>query len=183
MKKNNFIKNFINGLKNLFKTNKKLFFTSIFAIVVLSVLLVFSVFSDAKKENQENSHISAPAITEYSEKIEAKLVSLISSLEEVNSVSAFVMVDSTPTTQYLMESEESSSPSDKGTLSTKSETVVFEKNGSVSTPVVVTVIAPKITGVLIVVNKISASTKLSIINSISVVLNVPESCISILQEQ
>ena len=36
--------------------------------------------------------------------------------------------------------------------------------------------------VLIVLNKISASTKLSIINSISVVLNIDASCISILQE-
>ena len=65
----------------------------------------------------------------------------------------------------------------------KTETVVFEKNGSSSNPIVVATIAPKISGVLIVVNKIQASTKLSIINSVSIVLNVPESCITILQEQ
>ena len=183
MKKFNFIEKFKNNLKNLFLTNKKLFFTSVFAVVALVCVAVFSFVSDKKTTEVKDKNISEISISDYSQKIENKIIDMLSKIDEVKSVSAFVMVDSTPLVKYLTEVEETQTPSDKGTHVSKTETVVFEKNGSSSTPIVVATSAPKISGVLIVVNKIQASTKLSIINSVSIVLNVPESCITILQEQ
>ena len=183
MKKINFIEKFKNSLKNLFFANKKLFFTSVFAVVALVCVIVFGFVSDKKTAEVKVKNVTEISITDYSEKVENKIVNMLSKIDEITSVSAFVMVDSTPTVKYLTEVEETQTPSDKGTHVSKTETVVFEKNGSSSSPVVVTTIAPKISGVLIVVNKIQASTKLSIINSVSIVLNVPESCITILQEQ
>ena len=92
------------------------------------------------------------------------------------------MVDSTPKIEYLTEKSEEISGDSANKNSVVSESVVFEKNGSISTPVVVTTIMPKVTGVLIVTNQINNSTKLSIISSVSTVLNIDKSCISLLQE-
>ena len=103
-------------------------------------------------------------------------------INEVTSASVMVMVESSPKIEYLTEREEDVKTDEKGSSSVVSTTVVFEKNGSVNTPIVVTTIMPKVTGVFIVLNKISPSTKISIINSISIVLNIDSKCISILQE-
>lgn len=183
MKKNNFLIKLKENLKKLYFSNKKIFFVSIFLIVAFVALCVFALSSSNSTSKKVQNQSPSISITDYSSKIEGKLVSMLSSLAEVNSINAFVMVDSTPTINYLTQTEETSSPSSNGNISTKKETVVFEKNGSVSSPIVVSTVAPKISGVLIVVNKISASTKLSIINSVSIVLNISPECISILQEQ
>lgn len=184
MKKIKFLDKTNNFFKKLYKENKKLFFGLIFCCVLVVVIFVFSfVDGSSKKQNTVSDNSNNISISDYSASIENKLVSMLLSLKEIDSASAFVMVESTPTVKYLTEVDETSTPSDKGTISSKSETVVFEKNGSVTSPIVVTTIAPKITGVLIVTNKINASTKLSIINSVSIVLNIDESCITILQKQ
>lgn len=170
------------GLTSFYKKNKNLFFACLICCIGIVFLFVSSLSSLNKKSNNKTKATSSISITEYADNIEKKLVNIISSLSSVKNASAFVMVESTPTISYLTEKNETTITDDNGAKTEITTTVVFEKNGSISTPVVVTTLMPKITGVLIITNKINASTKLSIINSISIVLNVDESCISLLQE-
>ena len=90
---------------------------------------------------------------------------MIIGVGEITSASVMVMVESTPKIEYLTEGEDTVETNEKGSTSTKSQTVVFEKDGSVYSPVVITTLMPKVTGVLVVVNNVSASTKHSLINS------------------
>ena len=161
------------------KKGKNLFL--IIGLIVGVVLLFASYFIPSKSKTVKNETAEI-SISNYSSNIELKLKQMLLPINEVSSASVMVMVESAPKIEYLLEKEEEVKSDEKGSSSTISTTVVFEKNGSVSTPVVVTTIMPKVTGVFIVLNKISPSTKLSIINSISVVLNIDQACISILQE-
>lgn len=186
MKKFNFVQNLKSNILGLYNKNKKVFFACT-ALSVILVILVFSVmFSGTKKKTDKskiNSNATTISVSEYALSIENKLKNMIEKLDSVKDVSVFVMVDSSPKIEYLTETTTDTKTTENGTNSTISETVVFEKNGSISTPVVVTTIMPKVTGVLISVKGIDAMTKLSIINSVSIVLNIDESCISILQER
>lgn len=183
MKKIKFLTNFIEGAKSLFKKNKKIFFLTIILIVVLLAVFGSTFFTQKSESNSESKTNSSAGILDYTANVESKLKSILLSLENISSASVFVMVDSTPTVTYLTETEEVTTTNSSGaTTTTKTTTVVFEKDGSISTPVTVTTILPKITGVLVVLNKIDASTKLNITNAIATVLNIDVSCISILQE-
>lgn len=168
-------------LKYLFSDKKRAVITG-FILAVFAIFFIFTYFEKPSKKAKEENKNYEISVTEYSQNIENKLENMLLNLSEIKSVSVMVMVESTPKIEYLTESQNTITPSEKGTSSTSSTTVVFEKNGTVSTPVVITTIMPKVTGVLIVLNNVSASTKINIINSISVVLNVDSSCISIIQE-
>lgn len=182
MKKNKLFMSLKEKICVFYRKNKKIFFSCVACFIVL-IGLIFSSFTDlSKKSKSKKTESSSISITNYASEIETKLKNMISNLKDVSSVSIFVMVESTPNIKYLTETNEKTEIKDGNSVSEITTTVVFEKNGSISTPVVVTTLMPKVTGVLIVVNKINASTKLAIINSISVVLNIEESCISILQE-
>lgn len=176
-----FFKNFKEKFKSVFslKNRKNLFL--IIGLIFGVLLLLISFFIPTKTKKADNERIEV-SISDYSSSIETKLQQMLLEINEVSSASVMVMVESSPKIEYLIEKEEEIKSDEKGSSSTISTTVVFEKNGSVSTPVVVTTIMPKVTGVFIVLNKISPSTKISIINSISVVLNIDAKCISILQE-
>lgn len=171
----------LNFFRNLIKNKKKSTFLMVVCVCLVVCYFVFAGSFNLKSK-EENSKISEIKTTDYATSVETKLESMLSKIEEINSISVMVLVESTPKIEYLTESEETQTTNEKGSSLTTSTTVVFEKDGSVSTPVVITTIMPKVSGVLIVVNQISPSTKISIINSISVVLNIEESCISILQE-
>ena len=173
--------NLKNKIKPLFLGKKK----TVLLVIILCVLSIFILFYSSKGDKTKSSatkNSESISVEDYSSSIENKLQNMLLKIDEVNSVSVMVAVQANPKIEYLTETEEVIETTEKGSSSTKSTTVVFEKNGSVSTPVVVTTIMPKILGVLVVVNNISASTKVSIINSISVVLNIDTACISILQE-
>lgn len=168
----------------LFKSGKKPIILMI-AVIVIMVAIATSFFSPkGKSDNGVSDSTDFVSVTDYSESVEKKLQNMILKLEQVDNVSVLVVVDSTPKIEYLTEDEESTvtSSDGKSTTTTKKSQVVFDKDGSKSTAVVVTTIMPKVVGVLIVINKIDASTKINIINSISTVLNIDPSCISILQE-
>jgi len=88
------------------------------------------------------------------------------------------MVDSSEKYIYLTQSENTKS----GESEVVKEEVVYEKNGSSQSPIKVMTEYPKVTGVMIVTNKIDVSTKISIQNAIAGVLNIDSSCIFILQD-
>ena len=161
--------------------NKKMFFTVI-ALVLILVVSLLSMFSSKKKQNMssEKGTSSTVSYDSYASEIENKIESMLCGLKSVSEVQAFVMLETSPIKNYLTETEKQTSDSSGESVK---ETVVFEKDGSVQKPVETFVAMPKITGVLIVVNKIDASTKVAITNALAVVLNVSESSISILQEK
>ena len=171
-------------IKGLYKNNRKIFFACIIMLALGLALLINSFFLSSKTTKKETTNKNLQvSVTDYASSLENKLVGILLEMESVTKASAFVMVESTPKIEYLTESENVTTTNSAGvSSSTISTTVVFEKNGSISTPVAVTTVMPKVTGVLIVINGVSSSTKYNIIRAISVVLNVDESSISILQE-
>ncbi len=164
------------------KTNKKLFSVVISILILVVVLIAMSCFSDSSSSSSSSESETVSSSSDYATELETKLTSMLLQLDSITSASVLVVVESTPQIQYLTDTEEVTTTNGDTSTSTITTTVVYEKNGSVSTPVVVTTLMPKVTGVLIITNKISASTKLSIISSISSVLNIDQSCISLLQE-
>lgn len=185
MKKFNFgfFKKISEKIKGFYDKNKKLFIVMV-VLILIGIALVFSTLSSLLKPKEKTAATKPQVqITEYAAQIENKLESMLLQLDGITSASAFVMVDATPKIEYLIETQENTTTNESGVVtSSKSTTVVFEKNGSISTPVVVTTIMPKITGVLVIVNKIDPLLKNSIIRALTAVLNVNESCINILQE-
>lgn len=166
---------------NFYNKNKKLFFISLSILVVLLVGL-FSTFSKSKTKNISESK-SSVSVNDYASSIESKLESILLSINSISKAEVFVMVESTPIKHFVTETETTKTGSEGSSTESKKETIVYQKNGSSSSPVEMYSQMPKISGVLVFVNKIDASTKVSIINALSVVLNIDESCISILQER
>ena len=182
MKKIKFISNITDTVKGLFKKNKKLFFLTIALIFIMLAIFVSTFFTSKNSSSKKNTSVST-GVLDYTNSVENKLESMLLSLTGVSSASVFVMVEATPTITYLTETEEVTTTNASGSsTTTKTTTVVFEKDGSISTPITVTTILPKVTGVMVVLNKVSPSTKLNITNAIATVLNIDVSCISILQE-
>ncbi|MBQ8425199.1 MAG: hypothetical protein IJX17_04190 [Clostridia bacterium] len=181
MKKNNVFSRLKDNICTFFKKDKKSFIMLLICFTGIIVLFISSVFNGKNKRAEVNKE-TVVSVTSYAEKIENKIISIISKMDSVTKVDAFVMIEATPEITFLTEKKETTITNEKGSTSEITTTVVFEKNGSVQTPVVITTIMPKITGVMIVTNKIDVSTKLLIKNSLSVVLNIDESCISLLQE-
>ncbi len=167
-------------LKFLKSTNKK---KLLFIILFVSIAALVSVSLFLKSDKNElNKKIDITA-DNYSASIEQKLESMISGISEVTSIDAFVMVGSSVKYNYLMETTESEVVNSNGSTKTTSSKVVYEKQNGSSSPIIVSTSYPEIIGVMLVMNKVSSSTKLSIKNSVSIVLNIPEERISILQEK
>lgn len=146
-------------------------------------VFVSTFFTSKNNSSSKNNTSVSTGILDYTNSVENKLESMLLSLSGISSASVFVMVEATPTVTYLTETEEVTTTNASGSsTTTKTTTVVFEKDGSISTPITVTTILPKVTGVMVVLNKVSPSTKLNITNAIATVLNIDVSCISILQE-
>lgn len=182
MKKIRFISNVTDTVKSLFKKNKKLFFLTIALIFIMLAVFVSTFFTSKNNSSNKSNTSVSTGILDYTNSVENKLESMLLSLSGISSASVFVMVEATPTVTYLTETEEVTTTNASGSSTTKTTTVVFEKDGSISTPITVTTILPKVTGVMVVLNKVSPSTKLNITNAIATVLNIDVSCISILQE-
>lgn len=183
MKKFEFLSKIKQFFTKLYGLNKKLFF-AILAVFVLVVCMVgFSFFNTSKTKTKTQNNALNLSHNDYAGVIENKIKNILLSMSAVSEVEVFVMVDSTPKKNYLTEIEESKTTSEKETTETKKETVVFEKDGSASAPIELSITLPKISGVLIFLNKIDSSTKVSIVTALSVVLNIDESCISILQDR
>lgn len=181
MNKFAFLSKFVKFFKQLFSDKKKSSFLILILIIAVAIIFVSTILPSKSKE-ESDAKIDDVLVTDYASLVETKVQNMLIKLDEVSSVSVMVMTSSTEKFEYLIETETTKNGGEDNQVITSKETVVFDKNGSSSSPVIITKILPKITGVLIVVNNISASTKLSILNSISVVLNVDASCISIIEQ-
>lgn len=179
------LKNLILFLKTkaggLFK-NKKAVFVLLIVILVFIVLVMPSGKSKTNLNKNESVNLSKESSFNYELELEEKIRKMLLAIAEVKNASVMVVCDETEKVEYLKNTSETISGSGESSSQTKTEEVVYEKNGSNNTPIIITTYKPKVVGVWIIVTEISPSTKLAIIKSIASVLNINESCISILQE-
>ena len=168
---------------SLFNKNKKLLLVTTILICVIVVAFVFSLVKPKPQNVESNTSNFSSIDDSYEQVIETKIKSMLLSIDEIKSANVMVACETTVIKQYLKNTNQTTTKSDNSTTTTLTEDVVFEKTGSSNTPIVVSTKMPKIVGVWIIINTVSASTRLAIINSICSVLNINESCISILQER
>ena len=172
---NNYFVKIKEKLGVLYKKNKKLFFV---ALAVLFVVCLMFFVPQKKSQTTQVNHVSGGE-SSYVDKIESKIKNLLSNISTINLVDVMVVVESSEIINYLTQKETIKS----GDSITEKEEIVYEKNGSTQTPISVSVTYPKICGVILILNKIDASTKLSIQNALSGVLNIDSNCIFILQDR
>lgn len=154
-------------------------------IVVILIFIVIGIFLSSLKTNKPTeikkieNKLNA---LEYCESVENRLISVIGKIKGVGEVDVFVMVDASPTIKYLEESITTTEEKD-GNISTSIQTtIVMSKNGSITTPVVVVELMPKITGVLVVATGAKdIKLKTTLINAISAILNVDISSVEVLE--
>lgn len=180
------IRNMFSAIKSklsvLYGKNKKLFTFVLIFIVAIVICVVFFPSGENKEETSSKIDSSSSSNTDdYKTEIEQKLRQMLLSIDEIESASVMVACDESEKFVYLKNTTQTTSGSGESSSSTITEEIVYEKNGSNSSPIIVSKTMPKIIGVWIVINEISPSTKLAIINSISSVLNIDETSISILQ--
>lgn len=182
MKKSNLFVKLKSKVSELYQKNKKLF---IFTMVLVFVL-VFCLFFYPKEKSEESTtktqteNSTSVSSSDYAQAIENKLQSMLLSIDEVKSASVMVLCESTVINEYLKDKNETKNADGSTTLN---EETAYEKNGSTTSPIIISTKMPKIVGVWVIINEVSPSTKLAITNSISSVLNLNETCISILQER
>ncbi len=175
---------FLNKIKDSYRNNKKLFFASLAIIFIFIFVGTYILFFSGKKANKNSSKTASVSIDNYTQTLENKLSNMLLSVDEIKTVSVLVMVKSSPIINYLTENETNTTTNSSGnSTSSSSSKIVFEKKSGTSSPIIVSTTMPEVTGVLIITNKINATTRIAIINAISMVLNVDASCICILQER
>ena len=168
----------LSKLKGDFKNFKNI----LILIVVFVVLIIFysSIYSktDSKKSEIKNS-LSA---VEYCQSIENRLCNVLGKIKNIGSVDVFIMVDASPTIKYLEETKTETSTKEQSETSIVETEIVLSKNGSLSTPVVVVELMPKITGVLVVASGANdVRIKNTLINTISAILNINVSNVEVLE--
>ena len=180
------IKNFITSIKSkisyVFNKNKKFFYLgTILVVLIFLSIFIFPSSNKTETDKEKTNEMLSDCSEKYEFEIEKKLKQMLLSISEINEANVMVVCDATERVEYLKNKTETTSGSGDNISKTTNEEVVYEKNGSNSSAIIVSKTMPKIVGVWIVINEVSPSTKLSIINSISSVLNIDESSISILQ--
>lgn len=164
--------------KYILGKNKKIFLLVLVLIIAFALISFINSNENNKKETNKNV-----TVDNYSSSVEQKLERMLLGYLDVEIVDVFVITKGTIKTNYLMEMTETETSNANGSTKTTTSKVVFEKSNGVNSPIVVSTVYPEIVGVMIKTNSISASTKISIKNSIALVLNISEDCISILQEK
>ena len=181
MKFKNFITKFKSRLVDLYGKNKKLFITLLLVVVIAMVVFSFGSTTNEKDEKKaETEQLNNGTSISYTEQLEIKIEQMLLSISEVSKAEVMVVCETTEIYDYLTNTDETKADNGSSTIR---EEVAYEKNGSNSKPIIKTTKLPKVVGVWVVINPVSASTKLAITNSLKTVLNLDESCINILQER
>ena len=151
-------------------------------VVALSFIIVIifssSLIFDNKSEStsQKNEIVTTKS---YAENVESRLEKVLSKMKGVTSVEIFVYVSSSEEVVYLTDKE--TTPTSSGENSIK-ETTVFNKDGSMSSAVVVVKKYPKVEGVLIVAGGVSdVKLKLTIIDAVSCILCIAPTNVEVLE--
>ena len=156
--------------------------------VVLMIVIVLIFASSFTSEKSNNSQSSSKEVqnnlsaVEYCEVVENRLVNVLKNIKGVGAVDVFVMVDSSPTIKFLEETSTTTNKNGDSSTETIQTTIVMAKDGSLSQPVVMLELMPKITGVLVVASGAKdIKMKTTLVNVISSVLSVNISNVEVLE--
>lgn len=172
------IKKFFSKIGEKLKLGKNL--KTIIAVVlsVIVVAIFFSSFKSKSVKTNQTSTKTSSLIIEYCKEQENRLEQVLENVKGISNVKVFVYVDESPTIKYLEEKNESTS--DK--QSSFTTTTVLVKNGSITQPVVVVEVAPKIKGVLLIAKGAGdLKIKTTLTNIISSVLGINISNVEVLE--
>lgn len=161
-----------------FLSNKKvqILIASILSIVVL--LIAFGGQGNQVAQNEKTEKTSD--IKSYEEDIENRIETLINSISGVSGATAFVYTKSSVEIIYAEDIDKKFS-SKEDSITAETQTVVFSKDGSTTSAVVVKKIYPQIEGVLVVANGVNDEKKrIMIINALASVLGIDISSIEVL---
>ncbi|MBQ8468759.1 MAG: hypothetical protein IJ542_03270 [Clostridia bacterium] len=155
--------------------NKKVVYAFVISLLVVAAAICLSSFSNKQvKQNKTTEQSEAAAVSsltlQYSKEVSSSLQNLLMSVDGLSNVKVVVIVESSPKIEYLFTGAE------------QNQTVVYDKQSSVSRPAVVRELLPKINGILIVArgaNNVSLKNKLMI--AISATYGVDISRIDILE--
>ena len=149
------------------------------AIVCLLSLIVFAIFFSSvgsKKANNNTVEQPSSSTVDFVSETEARLKTILSSVKGISDVNVYISVSSTPIFCYATDTTSQNGSNQE------TSNIVFSKSGTSTTPVLVKTIYPEIKGVLIVAKGAGeAKVKLMLCDCLSSVLNVPASCIQILE--
>lgn len=182
MKIKNYFVKIKENITKKYNKNKKLTISIILLFIVILGYFIFSAVSvddNKKSSNLITNDRTEKNITNYEDKISTEIEQMLLEIDAVSKAKVMVFCDSTETYHYLMNETTSEITKDDESTNSTSKEIAYEKDGSSSIPIIEYIEHPKIVGVMVVINNVSASTKLSILNSISIVLNIDTSCISI----
>ena len=170
---------FLNFFKKKLKANKpnKKFAFILCAVLFFIVAIIFiSSFKTNKTEAVSTEQPST--IASFSEYTESRLSNIINSISGVSNAKVYISLSSSPEIIYAKDVTENNN---NGSI-IKTESIIFSKAGTQTSPCVVKTNYPKINGVLVVARGVSsAKTKLTLANCLSAVLNVPVASIEILE--
>ena len=176
-----YIKNKINSF--LKKENKTKNVKVIF-LLLLSVLIFVIFFSglDVKSSKKNVKSKTTLSAVEYCETVENRLINVLGKIKGIGNVDVFVMVDASPTIKFLEETKSETTKKEQSEIVNIETEIVMQKNGTITSPVVVVELMPKITGVLIVASGANnIKLKTSLINTVSAILNINISNVEVLE--
>ena len=154
----------------------------LFAIVVIIFLSSFAGTKTSKTKTAEQNEEQTFLSLEYCKQLENRLKNVLTSVKGAGDVEVFVMVDSSPTYQYLSETEKSTSGQGESTVVNEKVSIYETKNGSTSSPVVVNESLPKIIGVVVIAGGAGdAKLKATLKSIVASLLNVELSCVEVLE--
>lgn len=186
-----------NNLENKTSTNKKdNLFTKFFkikhvktAVIVLifgfvALLILNSSFGTSLTNKSSASNLSYMTCLEYCEKLENKLTEVLGEISGVGNVKVMVTAESGPLINVATSTDERTNTTTSGENSTTNSTVVKDpiviSSSGKNSPLVLSEMAPKITGVIVVASGAKdARVKLNLIEAIQALLDVSSSNIQI----
>lgn len=132
------------------------------AVVVIYVVVSLSSDREDKETivietNNASTTSKYMSTTEYAGYIEDKIVSLVSNIEGIGKVAAMVSLYGSSTFNYMIDSS----------ISHGSDNIIFVESGGERYPLVVSESLPKVTGVVIVCQGLTSTTKVDIVRSVS----------------
>ena len=149
---------------------------NLYCIVVL--LIAFGGQGNQVTQNEKTEKTSD--IKSYEEDIENRIETLINSISGINDATAFVYTKSSVEIIYAEDIDKKFS-SKEDSITAETQTVVFSKDGSTTSAVVVKKIYPQIEGVLVVAKGVNdEKTRIMIINALASVLGIDISSIEVL---
>ncbi len=165
-------------LKSNFLANKKV---QLSIAVILSMVVLLIAFSGQEKTNaNETKNQEETTAQSYEEDVENRIENIINSISGISGAKAFVYTKSSIEIIYAEDIDKKLSGNESN-ISAESQTVVFSKDGSKTSAVVIKKIYPEIEGVLVVAKGADDEKKrIMIINALASVLGINIGSIEVL---